>query len=220
MINKDKAEELPRCASLADVMSLHGQRVQLQGLYDVARVAGSKRLQPATIRLNDGTSLLRAYRPVPDEFNLLERKVKVIGTVSSGANPDPMVQQVVAPSVRPEQLKLREGEAPYPVDPPGVLPLPPEARDLDDLAARLGLWVRVRARLDALEAHENDPMWGTATLGLADGGVIRIPMTSTNLWDGLKGQVLRVVGQLAQQAPAPGTPHTLFGPTRISPQPI
>lgn len=203
---------LARCSSLAQVMLLHGQRVLIEGVYDVARVEGSKRLQPATVRLDDGTALLRSYRPVQAEFGFLERRVKLIGSVRSGVDADPTVQQVVAPSVTPEVIELCPGETPW--DPiPEQLPVPPLVVASGALGCRAGLWVRAEGVLEAVTHKGGDPWWADARLHLSDGGVVEIPTVPTNHWEPLRGRAVVVTGRVAR-SPEEAT-FKLVGPTAL-----
>lgn len=207
-------DALPTCASLADLMRLDGQRVRLQGLYDVARVEGSKRLQPVTVRLDDGAALLRSYRPVPDELRYLERRVLVVGVVSSGLSADPTVQQVVAPSVSPDQIQLCPGEAAAQWRGAEV-PAPPRVADADALAGRAGLWVRAAGTLEAVAAPEDDPWWADARLRLADGAVVEIATVPASRWEPLEGGEVVVTGRVMDAGAGEPRVFELEGPTAV-----
>ncbi|HEY3356822.1 MAG TPA: hypothetical protein VGQ83_26460 [Polyangia bacterium] len=204
---------LPRCASRADVERLHGQRVLIEGRYEVEPVPGGKRLQAAAIVLPDRTRLVRAYRPVPEELVYLDRRVIVVGRVFRDAGVGAQEQQVLAPHVRPERIELAPGETPQPVAVPTELPSPPVVRTGPELDAHDDRWVQAFGRLTALKAHDEDPMWANATLALMDGAEVRVRTVVRSRWEPLVGSAVTVVG-LAGRAPA-GEARGLGGRTAL-----
>jgi len=187
-------DDLPTIKNLQDLRTHAGERARIEGLYEVAPIAGSKRLQPAVIVLSDGTQLIRSYRPVPAEFGLLDRRVVVIGKATLDADQGPDVQQVMAPHVAPERIELAAGEKA--LDPvPARLPAPPKLTRAEDFERHAGRWVRVVATLKELTELPDEEFWVDATYELADGSQVQQLGVAAKRWRPHLGRQVSVVAR-------------------------
>lgn len=193
---------LPRCASGADVERLHGRRVIVEGRYEVEPVPGGKRLQAALIVLPDGTRLIRSYRPVPEEYGLVNRRVVAVGTVYRDAGEGPDVQQVRAPHLRPERVNLAPTESPYSPTPPTELPPPPIVKTAREFDAQADRWVQAWGSLARVTPHQEDALWANAVVKLTDGTDVHVRAVARSRWERHLGTGVTVIGRA--QPPVPG----------------
>jgi hypothetical protein len=189
------ADQLPRCASRADVDRLHGQKVRVEGRYEVDPVPGGKKLQAATIVLDDRTRLLRSYRPVEKELHLVDRRVIVVGTVFRNAGQPAHHQQVMAPHVYPDSITLATGEKG--IEPaPTELPAPPLVRTFEELERRDDRWVRLQLVLPDEEA-KGEGMWVSPEVRLAGDHWVALQMMAKSTWTKLRGKEVTVFGRVS-----------------------
>lgn len=188
------ADELPVVRSMADVRKYEGQTARIEGRYEVAPIAGSKRLQPVVIVLSDGEQLIRAYRPRPAEFHLLDRRVVVLGKAYTDANQDPNVQQVMAPHLEADEIMLAEGEQPFSPHPKN-LPTPPLIKDSKGFEARDGRWIRLEGTLESLAPMKDESFWSLASLVLPDGSRVQKNYTPTSRWQKHTGKQVTVISR-------------------------
>jgi hypothetical protein len=185
---------LPRCASSADVERLHGQKVRIEALYDVDPSPAGKGLEAAYLLLDDGTELIRSYRPVPAELGLVEKRVIAVGKVYRDAGQSPHIQQLMAPHFYPDRIEIAPGEAK--IDPPPAeRPLPPQVTRAADLAGRKHRWVRAAGSVESL-TPKGDSDWSEGRLKLASGDVISISNVYHQHWKELVGTEITVVAKV------------------------
>jgi hypothetical protein len=195
------AAALPRCASAADVERLHGRRVIVEGRYEVEPVPGGKRLQAALIVLPDGTRLIRSYRPVAEEYGLVNRRVLAVGTVYRDAGEGQEVQQVRAPHFRPERIGLAPSESPYYSTPPTELPPPPVVATARDFDAQADRWVQAWGTLMRVTPHQEDGLWANAVVKLTDGTEVHVRAVALSRWAPHVGQPVTMIGRAEPAVP-------------------
>jgi hypothetical protein len=186
--------DLPRIENMSDLQAHAGKRARIEGRYEVAPIAGSKRLQPAVVVLADGTRLLRSYRPLPAEFGFLERRVVVIGRAWTDANQGPDVQQVMAPHVAPDSIALAPGETAWsPV--PTELPPPPRVTDRAGHLRHDQRWILLVGRLERLDTKPSEAFWSDAVYRLADGSQVHHATVADSRWRPHLGKTVSVVAR-------------------------
>lgn len=169
----------------------YGPVVETEALYLVEPVPGGKRLQAVLLRLDDGQEWIRAYRPVPDEFQFFEKRVVVKGRTYT---PSPMVQHVMRTHFEVESIKLAPAEVPH--DPvPTSLPPVPTVDSVAGIAARDLLWAQVQGSLDEITVDESNTSWCTARLTLRNGEQLELPGLSVSRTRTLVGKEVTVVGR-------------------------
>ncbi len=158
----DAAQEPP-----ASDAPTYGDEIELEALFVIDPVAGSKRLQPESLVLASGETWIVAYRPIRSHFPYADRRVVVRGR--QYWNPS-HVQSVVATHFELQSIELAPGETPHD-PPPSELPAPPLIRTLPELEARLGrgLWVHCAGVLESLRDGEEETPWLAGTFRLEDG---------------------------------------------------
>lgn len=201
------AEALPRCASKADVERLHGQTVRVEALYDVDPSPAGKGLEAAYLLLDDGTALVRSYRPVVDELGFVERRVIAVGKVYRDAGQADHIQQLMAPHFYPDRIELAPGEAKI-TPPPTERPAPAKAERVADLAGRKLRWAQVTGTLEALTPKE-DTAWSEGRLKLASGEAVALSSLYTIHWKELVGTEITVVGKVIATGEKAGEAATI-----------
>ncbi len=121
-----------------DTAPRYGDRVTFDAVYQVAPQPAGKRLQEVVLLRDDGERWIRAYRPVPDEFQYQGRRVRVTGRPYT--NP-PTVQSVDATHFALDTIEVAPGETPI-TPAPTTLPPPPLARSAGAARAQAG-WYAV-----------------------------------------------------------------------------
>lgn len=192
--SKVPPDGLPKCASSADIDRLHGQKVRIEALYDVDPSPAGKGLEAAYLLLDDGTELVRSYRPVPAELGLVEKRVIAVGKVYRDAGQAPHIQQLMAPHFYPDRIEIAPGETK--IDPPPTeRPLPPQVTRAADLAGRKLRWVRATGTVESL-TPKGDSDWSEGKLKLASGDVIAIASVYHPHWKDLVGTEISVVAKV------------------------
>lgn len=167
----------------------------MEGFLDMERLASGKRFQGTWIHLDAGEPLLLSYRPVPEYFGFVERRV-----VFTGERYEPRGQAVGAQHFRIATIELAPGETPY--DPvPATLPKPPVLRDRASLRARHGRWVQVVGTLMPGKALPKDGSLETmeTSIRLQDGSLVMSRTAKSYYerdWRALEGQVVTSLGKL------------------------
>jgi hypothetical protein len=199
--SKIGSDGLPKCASSADVDRLHGQTVRIEALYDVDPSPGGKGLEAARLLLDDGTELVRSYRPVPEELGLVEKRVIAVGKVYRDAGQAEHIQQLMAPHFYPDRIEIAPGETK--IDPPPAeRPLPPQITRAADLAGRRHRWVRATGTVESL-TPKGDSDWSEGKLKLASGDVIAIDNVYHRHWKELVGTEISVVAKVLSAGEPP-----------------
>jgi hypothetical protein len=189
MDNIESGNSLPECKSYIDIENNYGSVCRVNGLYTVNPIAGGKRLQPAVITLDDGTDLLRSYRPVQEEFGFIGKRVVVTGTVYTDAGQPPEVQQVMSPHIYPESITLAPGEVPHDTT-PDTLPTPPLVESATAVTGHQGKWVSLYATLESLSKREDETTWSDCRLRFADGSRLIVEWVShTRLQKYIPGEI-------------------------------
>lgn len=131
------------------------------GVFDIDRMVGGKALQASILRTDRGEDYILSYRPMPEHFDKLEKRVVVRGSEYS-----PSGQRLMAKHLKAESIRLAEGETPYP-EPPTTLPAPPVVRTGKAMKSRKNRWVQVVGTL--VDAKPDSGDWHRVTLRLDDG---------------------------------------------------
>lgn len=173
-----------------DVEPAYSDPVLLEGRYEVDPVPGGKRLQGSWLVLDDGSRYVISYRPVPEYFQFIDKRVRVEGRPYV---PGSDTQQVMTTHLAVERIELAPGETPY-SSPPVEVPAPPLAGSIEAIAAREGRWVCVRG---ALEAVNDDPdgYLGVAVLRLANGERVRARNVGKAEWSRHVGRAVTVTSR-------------------------
>jgi hypothetical protein len=169
-------------------------------------VAGSKRLQPASIVLEDGTRLLRAYRPVLEELHLDGQRVVVIGKATLDADEGPNVQQVMAPHVWPESVSLDPLESPYARGATQVR-TPPTLASAKEATAHRDGWVQLCGTLASLVVDPKDSFWVGMVVTLPDGSEIETGTIARSRVEKLVGKRVSFIALVAREQPTTGRPR-------------
>ena len=176
-----------------DTEPIYGRPVQLTGRYEVDPIPGGKRFQGAWLVLDDGTRYVIAYRPVPEHFRFLEKRVCVEGRpYMPGAD----TQHIQAIHLEVRNIALAPGETPYAVPPTEPIP-PPVVRTASELAARDGRWARVVGRVEAVE-DDPDGYLKLARLRLGDGIEVSVGNVLGAEWSRYVGKAVTVVSRVAR----------------------
>jgi hypothetical protein len=200
--SKSSSDGLPKCASRADVERLHGQKVRVEALYDVTPVPGGKDLEAAYLVLDDGTELIRSYRPVAEELGLVEKRVIAVGTVYRDAGQADHIQQVMAPHFYPDRIELAEGEAKI-NPPPTERPPPARITRASELVGKKQRWVLVTGTLEGLTPQGNGD-WSEGRLKLPSGDAITVAHVYRPRWEELVGAEITVVAKVLATGERPG----------------
>lgn len=147
-----------------DIEPAYSDPVRLEGRYEVDPIPGGKRFQGAWLVLDDDSRYVIAYRPVPEHFEFLDKRVLVRGRPYM---PGRDTQHILATHLEVHSIELAPGETPY-LLPPAKPVAPPVARTATELAARDGRWVQVVGTLESVR-DDPDGYLGIARLRLADG---------------------------------------------------
>lgn len=194
-------DALPHVRVLADIAAHGGQRVVVEGMYEIDRIQQGKGGHLTWLVLADGTRISRAYDTVKSELGFVERKVTATGILTAGP-PDPRMQSLLSPHLRVEHLALAEGQ----VAGPGlVIPTPPVASASPALGARIDRWVNIVGTVERLDppTHAFSGR-ADAVLKLGDGTLVRIEDAVRADFAPHLGKTVTVIGQLAMEKGTPG----------------
>lgn len=202
------AEDSVTSAIDLDVDSAYGEALELEGRYEVDPVAGGKRFQGVWLVLDDGTRHLLAYRPVPEGFQFIDKRVRVRGRPYL---PGSDVQHIETMHLAVDAIELAPGETPY-LSPPTHPAPPPAAHTGAALAAREGRWVQM---VGALQSVEDDPdgYLGVARLRLVDGTQVYVRNVLKGEWSPYLGQWVTATSRVRPEPVVGGEPpaYELFG---------
>jgi hypothetical protein len=174
-----------------DTEPTYGDLVQLTGRYEVDPIPGGKRFQGAWLVLDDGTRYVIAYRPVPEHFRFLEKRVRVEGRPY---RPGADTQHIQATHLEVRTIELAPGETPYTVPPTEPIP-PPVLRTASEVAARDGRWARVVGRVEAVE-DDPDGYLKLARLRLGDGIEVIVRNVLGAEWSQYVGKTVTVASRV------------------------
>ena len=153
----------PRSEEAEDMYSpTYGEQVTFEATYVVAPKAGGKRLQATTLLRDDGEAWIRSYRPLPDEYRFVDRRVVVTGSPYENS---PYVQSVGGTHFEVESIDFAPGETRVEED-PELLPAPPFIRSLGGAEGRAGRWGQCRGQLVRIDPPTEDPGWVDRRSGL------------------------------------------------------
>ena len=144
--------------------------------FEIDRVAGGKRFQGSWLLLPSGRELVLSYRPMPEHFDLVGKKV--VATGKHYSNP-PHVQSIGADHFQLHSLKAAPGETP--ISPkPTSLPAPPLVNNQAEFRGMLRRWVQLRATLvGKAEVQDTGQYWVDVILELEDGTQIHATFSKT-----------------------------------------
>jgi hypothetical protein len=151
--------------------------VHCEGRYEVDPIPGGKRFQGTWLVLDDGTRYVLSYRPVPEYFPFVDKRVSVTGLPYT---PGRDTQHILAAHLQVVSIELAPGEKPY-ARPPAILPAPPLLRTSDDIIARIGRWGQVVGWLTAITDDPNTH-FGIGHLKLEDETRITALYAAEELW--------------------------------------
>ncbi|GIW72287.1 MAG: hypothetical protein KatS3mg102_1829 [Planctomycetota bacterium] len=175
---------------------------RFEGRLEIDPVPGGKHFQGTWLVLDGGERLVIDYRPVPEYFRYLERRVVVRGRTWW---PPPEVQHIGARHLEVHEIAPAPGEQPL-EPPPAELPAPPHVTDAAGARARLGRWAQVVGTLELLPAERDNPWWRRAALTLADGTRIEVESAPAPEAERLAGGLVTAVGRLRAD-PQTGQPR-------------
>lgn len=179
--------------SALDLDPRYGDPVQLTGVYEVDPIPGGKRFQGAWLVLDDGTRYVIAYRPIPEHFQYLEKRVRIEGRpYVPGAD----TQHIQATHLAVQAIELAPGETPYELPPTEPIP-PPIVETGGEAAARDGRWARVVGHVVSVE-DDPDGYLKRGRLRLSDGTEILAPNVLGAEWLPYVGKPVVVTSRVAQ----------------------
>jgi hypothetical protein len=162
----------------------------LEGQYEVDPIPGGKRLQGSWLVLDDGRRYVVSYRPVPEYFAFLDKRVVVQGRPYW---PGRDTQHVGATHLAIDSIELAPGQVPYESVPTEV-PQPPIVRTGDALDRREGRWARVVVVVIAVD-DDPDGYLCVAQLQMMDGALLWVRNTLRNKWCDCVAQTVTVTGR-------------------------
>ena len=137
-----------------------------EGRFDIDRLPQGKRFQGSWLQLDSGDRLVLSYRPMPEHFALVGKRVVLEGRPYS-----PGGQRIGGRHVRVESIRLAEGETAL-AEAPTSLPVPRRFASKAELGVRVGRWVQVFATLVGEREGAADGDWRTLEFRLDDGEII------------------------------------------------
>lgn len=192
-------ENILVCTQFSDILKHQGKDVLVLGRYEVDLVEGGKRLQAVHIVLADQTRLIRAYRPIKNEYQFIGKRVQVFGKAYKNAGLSPDIQQVLAPHIYPTSIQLQKNEIPY-AQIPIQIPEGPWILTAQDITPWDNHWVHLYGKLLSVSLQKNQAFWSDAVLELPDKTQIAIFEISTAKWKKLEGSMITVTGIIRVKA--------------------
>lgn len=186
-------------------------------LFEIDRVAGGKRFQGSWLLLPSGQELLLSYRPMPEYFDLLGKKV--VATGKHYSNP-PHVQSIGADHFELHDLKIAPGNKPI-TPKPTELPAPPLVRDEEAFRAMFRRWVQLRGTLLG-ESKDNDKedSWIEVVIALEDGTRVHAnfyKLTYQREFAQLEGKRISTTGRAWSDQLERWTPGKMLEPLELDP---
>lgn len=189
-----------------DIEPTFGALVQLEGRYEVDPIPGGKRFQGAWLVMDDGTRYVIAYRPVPEYFKFMEKRVLVRGRPFT---PGPDTQHIQAQHLEVNSIELASGETPY-ASPPTELVAPPIVKTTSELVKRDVRWVQVVGVLESVQG-DSDGYLGIARLRLADTAEVQARNVSIGDSARHEGKVVTVTSRVARTEKSGEVTYELIG---------
>jgi hypothetical protein len=183
-------------AKVPDLEPTYGPEMQCEGRYEVDPIPGDKRFQGSWLVLDDGTRYVLSYRPNPDHFHFVDKRVRVTGRPYT---PGRDTQHLLAKHLQIMSIELAPGETPY-AEPPTSLPEPPLLRTQPELRERAGCWGRVAGRLVALE-DDPDTHFHSAFIQLEDGARITAHYAAKGQWEPYLGSTITITSRIEVKTP-------------------
>ena len=178
-------------AKVPDVNPTYEPVTQCEGRYEVDPIPGGKRFQGSWLVLDDGTRYVLSYRPVPDYYPFVDKRVIVTGRPYT---PGRDTQHVLADHFQVISIELAPGETPYP-DPPSKIPAPPLLRTVGEICAYDGRWGQVVGKLIALK-DDPDTYFHIAYVELEDGTQITARYAAKGQWEPYLGSTITVISRI------------------------
>ncbi len=144
-----------------------GELRTYEGRFDIDRLSQSKRFQGSWLVTEGGISYVLGYRPMPEYFAFVDRRVVLEGRPYS-----PGGQRIGAEHLEVSSMRLADGEAELAGEPPSSLPVPPRVETGEELGARGGRWVEVFATLIGEREGAADGDWRTLEFRMDDGTIV------------------------------------------------
>ena len=175
--------------------------VELEGVFDIERLAGYKRFQGSWL-YTDGGRYVLSYRPMPEYTPFVERRV-----VARGAHYTPWGQAISARHFRVDSMRLADGETPRDDVEPGQLPIPPTVRTRAEFERREDRSLQLFATLVSVTGDNANRR--EITLRLDDGALLESSLPTFYL-DQLErdavGERVTILGTVYSTRPQPLTP--------------
>jgi hypothetical protein len=197
--------------SLLDLEPTYGDPIELVGRYEVDPIPGGKHFQGAWLVLDDGTRYVIAYRPVPEHFQFLEKRVRIEGRPYV---PGSDTQHIQATHLEVHTIELAPGETPYAVPPVEPIP-PPVVRMASEAAARDGRWARVVGRVTSVE-DDPDGYLDLVRLRLADDALVLAGNVLGTEWSHYVGKLVTVTSRVARVEEGGAAAFELVGWRKVS----
>jgi hypothetical protein len=166
--------------------------IQCEARYEVDPIPGGKRFQGSWLVLDDGTRYVLSYRPVPEHYRYVDKRVIVTGRPY---RPGRDTQHILATHFEVTSMELAPGEIPY-TEIPTELPAPPLLRTAEEVYARDGRWGQIVGRLMALE-DDPDTQFHNALLQLGDCTFIVARYAALDYWKPYMGTTMTVMSRIA-----------------------
>ncbi|MBN2433125.1 MAG: hypothetical protein JXQ27_16760 [Acidobacteria bacterium] len=181
-----------------------GEECELEGRYEVDALPAGKRFQGTWLVLDDGRRFVLSYRPDPERFEFLDKRVRVRGRPYQ---PGSDTQHIRARHLQVTSIALAPGETAWP-EPPRTIPAPPLVRRKAelDVAPR---WVSLVGRLATAE-EVPDEFFGRAVMQMEDETRVVVEPITVNEWQAFVGQVITVTGPLRRRGEDEGPGGFLF----------
>lgn len=189
-------------------------------IFEIDRVAGGKRFQGSWLLLPGGQELLLSYRPMPEHFDLLGKKV--VATGKHYTNP-PNIQSIGADHFELHSIEAAPGVKPLSPKPTS-LPAPPIVRDEKSFRGMFRRWVQLRAKLiGESEGNDKEDSWIEVVLELEDGTKIHAnfyKLTYEREFAKLEGKQISTTGRAWSEKLERWTPDKLMEPATLDDDPL
>ena len=176
---------------LPDIEPTYGPNIRCEGRYEIDPIPGGKRFQGSWLVLDDGTRYVLSYRPTPEYFRFVDKRVQVTGR---SYTPGRDTQHIHAKHFQLQNIELAPGETPR-TDNLDQVPAPPLLYTMDEIRKRVGTWGQVVGELTALEDDVNTH-FETAYLKLKDATKIAARYAAAHLWRPYMHKLITVMSRI------------------------